>query len=102
MPATASIPIVLLPVASAGHDDHTGAPRLRPDAAARFIAVQLWQSDVEQKHFGVVSLRLRDGFQPVVRCPHLVPQQAQQQGQALGGVTVIVHDKNADGRRGRG
>ena len=98
------LPVALLAPAGQGDDRHRLAPtscsRMRRVASSPFSR---GMPDVHQDHLGPEPLGRLHRLEPVVRGPHLVAQQPQHHGQAVGPVAVVVHHEDAPpgARRGR-
>src|SRR5262249_8625200 len=91
--------VLLLPPAGQSHQQ--GAPAaLLPDPPRRLVAIELRQLDVEEGEGRLQRPPPPNRPQAVVGGLDVVAQQAQQQGEAVGGVLVIVHDQDAPPRQG--
>jgi len=91
--------VVIEAAAGEGDDDHVPAPGVLANAAARLIAVDLRQTDVEQDHFGSKLFRELHGFDAVVCHMRGAAIHVEQDLQHLHGIAVVVDDQDLDGRR---
>ena len=89
------LPVFVLTVAGQGHEHH--GRRLRPlsQLPGHFITVHARQANIEEYDLGLKVLGGPEGRQPVVCDPNRVPLERKQHAEALGGIHVVVDDKDA-------
>jgi hypothetical protein len=81
-------------------DEAHGAAEPRPDAARHFVAIDLWQTDVDQRDFGGRFDNESQRVGGVRRVPHLVAVELQDRPEQLTGIPVVVDDDDPALRRG--
>ena len=72
---------------------------LLAQSPGHFVAVHARHPDVEEHHLRSVALRQFQGGGAVVGHPDLVALQPQQQGEAVGGVHVVIDHQQPTARR---
>ena len=73
---------------------HRAAPGCLPDAAGHFVAGKARHADVQQRGIGLIVMCDRHRLDAIDCDLHVVALQAQDRGQRLGRVAVVVGDQN--------
>ncbi len=90
-----AVAILELAVTRDGHQQRFPEIEVLAQTARHLQAVQLGKADVEQDHVGTEGPRLLHGCQAVMGGMDLMAAQAEQQGQAVGCVAVVIDDQDS-------
>ena len=94
--------VLILSVARKGNEQWPMRGALRANALRYLIAVDFRQPDIEQHGVGTQCSRCKDRLLSVVGEIDVTARGAQQQGRAVGHVSIVVDDQHAKiERRGR-
>ena len=94
-----ALAVLLLAVARDGDDRGLLGRLVAPQLPDDLVAVQAGQADVQEDEPGSESARRLDPRRPVIGRLHVMSEQAQQPGQRLGEVDVVIDDQDPGPRR---
>jgi hypothetical protein len=91
--------VLLLTIAGQGHHQRLAQRGLLPQPAGRLVAVHAGPADVQQHDLGGRAPCRGECRRAILGDLYLVPLQAQQHGEAVSRIRVVVHHQDAAGRR---